>query len=258
MDERATTRYISGFVWPVKAGSFLGFFMRNEQIQMHPSWKAVLEPEFQQEYMLKLKEFLKVEISRGKIIYPKGSDYFHALNSTPFDKVRLVILGQDPYHGPDQAHGLSFSVKPGVPIPPSLVNIFKELKADIGVPPSHHGFLQAWAEQGVLLLNTVLTVEQGQAASHQNRGWEHFTDRIIQLLNERRDGLVFLLWGAHAQKKGRNIDRTRHLVIETPHPSPLSAHRGFFGSKPFSKINEYFKSRGEPPIHWQLPQNLNA
>jgi uracil-DNA glycosylase len=232
--------------------------MRSETIQMHPSWKKVLEPEFQQDYMLKLKDFLKKEIAQGKIIYPKGPDYFHALNSTPFEKVRVVILGQDPYHGPDQAHGLSFSVKPGVPIPPSLVNIFKELKSDLGVPPSHHGYLQFWAEQGVLLLNTVLTVEQGQAASHQNKGWEHFTDRIIQLLNEKREGLVFLLWGAHAQKKGRNIDREKHLVIETAHPSPLSAHRGFFGSRPFSKINEYLKSRGEPPIHWQLPQNLNA
>lgn len=232
--------------------------MSNEQIQMDPSWKAVLQPEFQQDYMLKLKDFLRKEIAQGKIIYPRGSDYFHALNSTPLPKVRVVVLGQDPYHGPDQAHGLSFSVKPGVPVPPSLVNIFKELKSDLGIPASHHGFLQAWAEQGVLLLNTVLTVEQGQAASHQNRGWEHFTDRIIQLLNDEREGLVFLLWGAHAQKKGRNIDRSKHLVIETPHPSPLSAHRGFFGSRPFSKINDYLVARGEEPIHWQLPQNLNS
>ncbi len=227
-------------------------------IQLDPSWKAILAPEFQQEYMSRLRQFLKQEISQGKIIYPKGPEYFHALNSTPFDKVRVVILGQDPYHGPDQAHGLCFSVKPGVPLPPSLVNIFKELQADLGVPRSQHGYLQAWAEQGVLLLNTVLTVEQGRAASHQNQGWEKFTDKIVQILNDQCEGLIFVLWGAHAQAKGRNIDRNKHLVIESPHPSPLSAHRGFFGSHPFSKINQYLESRGQEPIHWQLPQNLNA
>ncbi len=231
--------------------------MYADSIQLDPSWKAVLLPEFQEAYMLKLKQFLQKEIGSGKTIYPRGNEYFHALNSTALDKVRVVILGQDPYHGPDQAHGLSFSVKPGVPLPPSLVNIFKELQADLGIPRSQHGYLQHWAEQGILLLNTVLTVEQGRAASHQNQGWEKFTDRIIQVLNEQKSDLVFVLWGAHAQAKGRNIERQRHLVIESPHPSPLSAHRGFFGSHPFSKINAYLVSRGQNPINWQLPQNLN-
>jgi uracil-DNA glycosylase len=231
--------------------------MYADSIQLDPSWKAVLLPEFQEAYMLKLKQFLQKEIGSGKTIYPQGNQYFHALNSTALDKVRVVILGQDPYHGPDQAHGLSFSVKPGVPLPPSLVNIFKELQTDLGIPRSQHGYLQHWAEQGILLLNTVLTVEQGRAASHQNQGWEKFTDRIIQVLNEQKSDLVFVLWGAHAQAKGRNIERQRHLVIESPHPSPLSAHRGFFGSHPFSKINAYLVSRGQNPINWQLPQNLN-
>ena len=231
--------------------------MNVENIQLDPSWKAALLSEFQEAYMLKLKQFLQQEIGSGKVIYPKGNEYFHALNSTALDKVRVVILGQDPYHGPDQAHGLSFSVKPGVPLPPSLVNIFKELQADLGIPRSQHGYLQHWAEQGILLLNSVLTVEQGRAASHQNQGWEKFTDRIVQVLNEQKAGLVFVLWGAHAQTKGRNIDHKRHLVLESPHPSPLSAHRGFFGSHPFSKINDYLVSREQNPINWQLPQILN-
>ncbi len=223
-------------------------------IQLEESWKRLLGPEFEKEYMIKLREFLRSEIAASKIIYPSGAEYFSALNSTPFEQVKVVILGQDPYHGPGQAHGLCFSVKPGTPVPPSLVNIYAELKQDLSIPPARHGYLQSWAEQGVLLLNTVLTVEKGQAASHSKRGWEHFTDRIIELLNEKRDHLVFFLWGSHAQAKGRSIDRRRHLVLEAPHPSPLSAHRGFFGSRPFSQANSYLKANGVEPIDWQLPE----
>lgn len=227
--------------------------MSKNSIQLDESWKELLGDEFEKDYMVKLREFLKSEIAAGKVIYPRGSEYFHALNSTPFDKVEVVILGQDPYHGPGQAHGLCFSVRPGVPTPPSLVNIYAELKQDLGIPPARHGYLQAWADKGVLLLNTVLTVEKGLAASHSKRGWEKFTDRIIELLNEKRDHLVFLLWGSHAQAKGRAIDRSRHLVLEAPHPSPLSAHRGFFGSRPFSQANAYLEANGLSPIDWSLP-----
>lgn len=226
-------------------------------LKLHESWRDVLGDEFEQDYMKALKAFLVKEIKSGKVIFPKGSEYFAALNLTPFEQVRVVILGQDPYHGPDQAHGLSFSVRPGVRLPPSLQNIFKELQADLKIPISKHGFLQNWSEQGVLLLNAVLTVEQSAAASHQGKGWEKFTDRIIRELNDRRDGLVFVLWGSYAQKKAAFVDRKRHLVIESPHPSPLSSHRGFFGSRPFSKANDYLRSHGEKPIDWALPQDLN-
>jgi uracil-DNA glycosylase len=216
------------------------------------SWRKHLENDLQSEAMKKLKAFLQAELKAGKTIFPKGSEYFAALNATRLDKVKVVILGQDPYHGPGQAHGLSFSVRQGVPLPPSLVNIFKELESDLGFSPSKSGDLTHWAQQGVLLLNSVLTVEQARAASHQGKGWEPFTDRVIQVLNEQREGLVFVLWGAYAQKKGAFVDRKKHLVIESPHPSPLSSYRGFFGSKPFSKINTWLVSRGESPIDWRL------
>jgi uracil-DNA glycosylase len=222
-------------------------------IKMEASWKRQLIDQFSMPYMQNLRAFLKKEIESGKKIYPKPSEWFAAFDHTPFEKVKVVILGQDPYHGPDQAHGLCFSVRPGVQPPPSLVNIYKELKSDLGIERPDHGYLVSWADQGVLLLNSVLTVRQGQAASHQKKGWEEFTDRAIHLLNEKRDHLVFVLWGAYAQRKGEFIDRKRHLVLEGPHPSPLSASRGFFGSKPFSKINHYLKAHHIKPIDWQLP-----
>jgi uracil-DNA glycosylase len=231
--------------------------MQADSIQMESSWKNALLPEFEQNYMTQLKSFLVAEKRQGKTIYPKGQEYFSALNSTPFDQVKVVILGQDPYHGPNQAHGLCFSVKPGVAIPPSLVNIYKELQDDLGIEPPQHGYLQSWAEQGVLLLNSVLTVERGQAGSHQNKGWERFTDQIIKRLNDEREGIVFVLWGGYAQKKGRVIDRSRHLVLEAPHPSPLSAHRGFFGCRHFSKINNYLAERGQSQINWRLPASIS-
>ncbi len=221
--------------------------------QMHPSWLAQLAPEFEQGYMRDLKEFLRGERAFGRLVYPRGSDIFNCFNSTPFDQVKVVILGQDPYHGPGQAHGLCFSVLPGVRIPPSLVNIFKELERDLGVPMPVHGCLQAWAEQGVLLLNATLTVAAANAGSHQGQGWETFTDRAIQQLNEKQEGLVFMLWGSYAQKKGRFIDRNRHLVLCSPHPSPLSAYRGFIGNGHFSEANTYLAKQGRQPIDWQLP-----
>jgi uracil-DNA glycosylase len=224
-----------------------------DNVKLDPSWKAVLGDEFQKPYMLKLKEFLKQRYQSRHVIYPQGTEYFAALNLTPFDQVKVVILGQDPYHGPNQAHGLCFSVRPGVDLPPSLRNIYKEMQADLGLTQPAHGYLESWAKQGVLLLNAVLTVEQGMAGSHAGKGWELFTDRVIAELNARRENLVFVLWGAYAQKKGQFIDRNRHLVIATAHPSPLSASRGFLGSRPFSKINEYLKKTGRTPIDWQLP-----
>lgn len=222
-------------------------------VKMEPSWRRRLIGEFAAPYMLKLRAFLESEIRAGKKIYPKPSEWFAAFDHTPFEKVKVVILGQDPYHGPGQAHGLCFSVKPGVPPPPSLVNIYKELKSDVGFTPPKHGYLMSWADQGVLLLNSVLTVQDGKAAAHQGKGWEQFTDKAIHLLNEEREHLVFVLWGAYAQKKGAFIDRKKHLVIESPHPSPLSASRGFLGSRPFSKINAYLEKHGETPIEWTLP-----
>ncbi len=220
------------------------------EIKLNPSWLKHLEPEFKSEYMTNLKSFLKEEIKKKKTIFPKGPNYFEALNRTGFDKVKVVILGQDPYHGEGQAHGLSFSVPNGVRPPPSLLNIFKEIRSDLNKEPSVKDDLSTWADQGVLLLNSVLTVEMSKPASHAGRGWEAFTDKIIHLLNDKREHLVFILWGAYAQKKGAFIDRKKHFVIESVHPSPLSAHRGFMGSRPFSKANEYLKKTGQTEINW--------
>lgn len=203
--------------------------------------------------MQALRAFLLAEKRAGKTIYPRSEHWFAALDTTPFEAVKVVILGQDPYHGPNQAHGLCFSVPPGVQPPPSLINIYKELDADLGLGAPAHGCLNHWAEQGVLLLNATLTVVAGQAGSHQRQGWESFTDKVIEVLNEQRQHLVFILWGSYAQKKGSIIDESRHCVIRSPHPSPLSAHRGFFGSKPFSRTNAYLQSQGIEPIHWRLP-----
>lgn len=227
--------------------------MSNNNIQLEPGWLAVLGAEFEQPYMHALKQFLLAEKQAGKVIYPAGGQIFNALNTTPFESVKVVILGQDPYHGPGQAHGLSFSVPPGVRIPPSLRNIYREIEQDLGLKMPGHGCLQRWAEQGVLLLNATLTVEQAQAGSHQGRGWELFTDKVVQSLSEQRAGLVFLLWGSYAQKKGRVIDRRKHCVLETVHPSPLSAHRGFLGCRHFSKANHYLQQQGLAPIDWSLP-----
>jgi len=221
-------------------------------VKLHPSWLKVLGEEFDKPYMTALRAFLVAEKEQGKVIYPTSANWFTAFDKTPFDEVKVVILGQDPYHGANQAHGLCFSVLPGVATPPSLVNIYKELDSDLGIPPAAHGCLNHWAEQGVLLLNATLTVVGGQAGSHQNQGWETFTDRAIEVLNEQRQGLVFILWGSYAQKKGSMINRDKHCVIRSPHPSPLSAYRGFFGSKPFSKANDYLQSKGSEPIDWRL------
>ena len=220
--------------------------------ELHPSWQAMIGSEFDQPYMQNLKEFLQAEKSAGKTIYPPGPLIFNAFNHTPFDQVRVVIIGQDPYHGPGQAMGLSFSVPQSVKVPPSLVNIFKEIQQDLGLTMSGSGDLTPWADQGVLLLNATLTVEQAKAGSHQKKGWEQFTDAAIAALNAQREGLVFVLWGSYAQKKGAVIDRTKHLVLESVHPSPLSAHRGFFGNRQFSTINDYLISRGEAPVNWQI------
>lgn len=217
------------------------------------SWRDVLQSEKQKPYFQELLRFVESERAKGKTIYPKNSDMFSALSLTPFTSVKVVILGQDPYHGPNQAHGLCFSVKPPTPPPPSLRNIFLELESDVGIPRPSHGNLLHWAEQGVLLLNAVLTVEAEKAGSHANKGWETFTDRVIRELNDRREHIVFLLWGSYAQKKAGFVDRARHLVLEAPHPSPLSAHRGFLGCHHFSKTNNYLKSQGISPIDWSLP-----
>ncbi|MBQ0798907.1 MAG: uracil-DNA glycosylase [Porticoccaceae bacterium] len=225
-----------------------------QKTNLHASWLALLEAEFEQPYMQHLRTFLQDQKQQGKIIYPAGDNWFAAYNTTPFDKVKVVILGQDPYHGPSQAHGLCFSVMPGVKVPPSLVNIYKELEGDLGIPRATHGCLNHWAEQGVLLLNATLTVENGQAGAHQNQGWETFTDKTIALLNEHCEGLVFILWGNYAQKKGAIIDTDKHCVIKSPHPSPLSAHRGFLGSKPFSSTNQYLIAQGSEAIDWSLPE----
>lgn len=226
----------------------------DKQIQLEASWLEQLGNEFEQEYMQQLKQFLSKEKQQRKVIYPSSSLWFNAFNTTPFDQVKVVILGQDPYHGPDQAHGLCFSVLPGVRFPPSLLNIFKELQTDVDFTMPSHGCLQSWAEQGVLLLNATLTVEQGNAGSHQGRGWETFTDKAISCLNENREGLVFLLWGSYAQKKGQLIDTNKHYVLKAPHPSPLSAHRGFFGCRHFSQTNTYLSEHGLEPIDWNLEE----
>lgn len=228
--------------------------MASSDIKLDDSWKGPLGAEFDKPYMVKLKAFLQSEKAAGKHIFPKGSEYFRALDLTPLDKVRVVILGQDPYHGEGQAHGLSFSVRPGVRQPPSLLNIYKELQNDLGIPPARHGFLEYWAKQGVLLLNSVLTVTMGQAAAHQGQGWEPFTDAVIRAVNDQPHPVVFILWGSYAQKKAAFVDTSRHLVIKSVHPSPLSAHNGFFGTKPFSRANAFLESKGYPPIDWRLPE----
>ena len=224
-------------------------------VKLDPSWKAALADEFAKPYMQSLKAFLQDRRAQGAHIFPKGSEYFHALDTTPLDKVRVVILGQDPYHGEGQAHGLSFSVRPGVKIPPSLVNIYKELCDDLGIAPARHGFLEHWAKQGVLLLNAVLTVEMGQAGAHAGKGWEAFTDAVIRAVNDQPHPVVFILWGAYAQKKAAFVDPAKHLVIRSAHPSPLSAHNGFLGSKPFSKANAFLEAKGYAPIDWAIPEN---
>ena len=217
------------------------------------SWRAALADEFSQPYMTALKSFLVDRKEQGARIFPRGADWFNALAYTPLGSVRAVILGQDPYHGPGQAHGLCFSVLPGVPQPPSLVNMFKELKTDLGIERPSHGYLEHWARQGVLLLNSVLTVEMGQAGAHANRGWEKFTDAVIARVNAQESPVAFLLWGAYAQKKAAFVDPARHLVLKAPHPSPLSAHNGFFGCQHFSKANAYLEAQGRGTIDWALP-----
>lgn len=224
-----------------------------EQLKPDTGWRDRLAEEFRQPYMADLAGFLAQEEQAGKVLFPPSHLCFNALNSVPFDDVSVVILGQDPYHGPGQAHGLCFSVRPNVKVPPSLVNIFKEIHSELGIAPPDHGCLQPWAEQGVLLLNSVLTVVEGQAGAHQGRGWEQLTDRVVRCLSEQRDDVVFLLWGSYAQKKGKVIDRDRHLVLEAPHPSPLSAYRGFFGCDHFRRANEWLASRGRPTVDWALP-----
>ncbi|MGP9766719.1 uracil-DNA glycosylase [Halomonas sp. AOP13-D3-9] len=217
-------------------------------------WNQWLGNEFQAGYMLALKDFLAQQKAAKKIIYPHSTQWFRAFELTPLNEVKVVILGQDPYHGPNQAHGLCFSVQPGVPVPPSLVNIYKELATDVGFTPVRHGHLEAWAKQGVLLLNTSLTVEQGNAASHRGKGWEPFTDRAIETVSQHAPPCVFLLWGSHARQKKALIDQGRHLILEAPHPSPLSAHRGFFGTRHFSQANQFLQAQGRAPIEWQLPE----
>lgn len=219
-------------------------------IKLSDSWRNHLESEFQSAYMKDLKSFLQKEYEAGKKIYPDAKKYFNALDLVDLKNVKVVILGQDPYHGPGQAHGLSFSVPEGVRFPPSLLNIFKELKADLGKEMPTSGNLERWAKQGVLLLNAVLTVEESKAAAHQGKGWEKFTDKIIEVVNRECDHVVFILWGAYAQKKAAFVDRKKHLVLESVHPSPLSSHRGFFGSKPFSKANFWLREQGLEPIDW--------
>lgn len=232
--------------------------MATREIRLHSSWLEPLGSEFEEPYVRELRQFLVAERQRGRTIYPRPANWFRALDLTPLDRVRVVILGQDPYHGPGQAHGLCFSVPPGVRPPPSLVNIFKELESDLGIRPSPHGFLEHWASQGVLLLNSVLTVEMGRAASHRERGWERFTDAVVRLVNARAEPVVFMLWGSYAQKKAGFVDGSRHLVLKAPHPSPLSAHSGFFGCRHFSRANAFLAERGLPQIDWALPQGERA
>lgn len=218
-------------------------------VRIEESWKSRLSGEFEKGYFITLTDFVREEYGRG-VVYPPGSLIFNAFNLCPFDRVKAVILGQDPYHGPGQAHGLCFSVRDNVEYPPSLLNIFKEIESDLGIPRPTSGNLTRWAEQGVLLLNATLTVRAHKAGSHQGKGWESFTDSVVRFLNNERNNLVFFLWGAYAQKKGESIDRTRHLVLESVHPSPLSASRGFFGNRHFSRCNEYLRSNGIDPVNW--------
>jgi uracil-DNA glycosylase len=223
------------------------------ELKLDASWKARVGDYFDRPEMVALSAFLRAELRAGKAIYPPPKRIFAALDATPFDAVNVVILGQDPYHGPNQAHGLCFSVLPGVPVPPSLENIFKEIERDLRIPRPDHGCLIPWARQGVLLLNAVLTVERGFAGSHQGKGWEGFTDAVVDHLNRERENLVFLLWGSYAQAKGKLIDTRRHLVLKAPHPSPLSAHRGFIGCGHFSRTNAWLREHGLPEIDWRLP-----
>jgi uracil-DNA glycosylase len=227
-------------------------------VKLEPSWKSRIGPWLDRPDMQALADFLRREKREGKVIYPPGPEIFAAFDHAPFDAVRVVILGQDPYHGPGQAHGLCFSVRPGVRIPPSLDNIFKEIQRDLGIARPDHGCLTPWADRGVLLLNAVLTVEQGQANAHQGKGWEGFTDAAIEALNREREGLVFMLWGSYAQRKGQLIDTRRHCVLKSVHPSPLSAHRGFLGCGHFSAANRYLEERGVAPVDWSLPSRQAA
>lgn len=220
-------------------------------VDLGNTWDEIIGGEFEKDYYIRLREFLKSEYST-KTIYPSMYDIFNALKHTSYEDVKVVILGQDPYHEPGQAHGLSFSVKPGVPQPPSLVNIFKEIKEDLGIEPPNHGYLESWASEGVLLLNAVLTVRRAQANSHQGKGWEIFTDTVIKKLNERNEPMVFMLWGANARSKKILITNPAHLVLEAPHPSPLSAYRGFFGCRHFSRANEFLVENGQKPVNWAI------
>lgn len=224
-----------------------------DRVRLEPGWKHELGALFGSEPMPSLRRFLRAELAAGKTIYPPPGQIFAAFDATPFDAVRVVILGQDPYHGPGQAHGLSFSVPPGVPVPPSLRNILAEIGSDLGIAPPGHGCLMHWARQGVLLLNAVLTVERGRPGAHHGRGWEQFTDAVVERLDHHREHLVFMLWGAPAQAKGRLVDGRRHLVLRAPHPSPLSAHRGFFGCRHFSRCNAWLQAHGSAPVDWSLP-----
>ena len=224
----------------------------SDNVNIDPSWKEALAKEFEQPYFAAIKAFILAEKQKGKRVYPPGSQIFNAFNLTPFHHVKVVILGQDPYHGPGQAHGLSFSVPQGIPAPPSLVNIFKELKSDLNIDAPPHGNLESWAKQGVLLLNAVLTVNESEAASHKNAGWEKYTDAVIKTISDRKEHVVFILWGRFAQNKEALINATKHCIIKSAHPSPLSAYAGFFGSKPFSKTNEYLRANGIKEIDWKL------
>jgi uracil-DNA glycosylase len=227
--------------------------MNKSPIKLDASWLKQIKAEFDQPYMTALKSFLQVEYDTGQIVYPPMEDMFNAFAQTPFDRVKVVILGQDPYHGEGQAHGLAFSVKNGVRLPPSLRNIYKEIEAEFGGPMPKGGDLTGWARQGVLLLNATLTVRAGLAGSHQKKGWEEFTDAVIRAVNDHREHIVFMLWGAYAQKKGAFIDHQRHLVLKSAHPSPLSAHNGFFKNGHFKKANEYLVNHGQQAIDWKAP-----
>ena len=228
------------------------------EIKLHSQWREVIGGEFEKDYMQSLREFLLQRKQQGAVIYPPTNQWFSALNTTPFEDVRVVVLGQDPYHGVGQAHGLCFSVTPGIKVPPSLANIYKEIKLDLGIDQPNHGCLISWAQQGVLLLNATLTVEDGCAGAHQGKGWEQFTDEIIKAVNQKSEGVVFMLWGSYAQKKSIMIDSSRHLILKSVHPSPLSAYRGFFGCGHFSAANHYLQERGVKPIDWQLPDSKIA
>lgn len=225
---------------------------KKKDIKLEKKWKGFLQEEFDKPYMKELRNFLYEEKQKGKVIFPKGSDIFRSFNLTPFDEVKVIMLGQDPYHGPGQAHGLCFSVEKGIKPPPSLMNIFKEIERDLSINNTEAGDLTRWAEQGVLLLNSVLTVEQNRAASHSQKGWETFTDKVIEVLNDKKDHLVFMLWGKYAQEKGKKIDTRKHKVLTTSHPSPFSFYRGFLGCSHFSKTNHYLSSHAIPEINWRV------